>query len=1040
MLGISRRAPQWLAAPLSTIQLQLRAGHTGVSLERHGRKRQEKAYKPDWRPQTDAHRNVTVTPHCGARTVELNRTAASNALNYKLLRQIRRTLVELEENPAVQIIILKGSKEDLFSSGADFKALYHKAKNPATRDQALLYYREEYYLANLLATYSKPIVSCHHGVSLGSANSLAMNCAYRYGAHNSIVSFPETGLGLTPSAGSSYFLSRLGNGVGMYLGLTGAALCGDEAYWSGFTELYAPHNMLATDLPEHAGEIHSFPYWDQVMERDPIYQKNLSVLREARGHERYQFILQNMPPGSSKESLDDYVVDKAWYASFGQETAGSMIADSDDEGEEYEIPMDNNEKGDLFDFGAGPEVDGRDYHIDPLARDVQTKNLLGCTSAHYKALASGLLDEGPSEEAAARFAMVQRCFGGDVDQGDPVLTISAAPVRERRSRDAWIEQVRSRELSSTWEADFPVPISNIVTDVYVLHGIVPQESELNAITNAVRAAVPRSWPLGTIDDVHLDDLCHEFKVPDRRELYDVVQGAITLTTARVHNIPPGPLIDPEVLARRKQERDDSRQRLRHFDEDGDELSPRLALDPASMDIDDLFYYARGTEEDPHSIDSLKMLDPEEALSRIPIRVPVDDNYDPLQENSLAAAAERAEEIQERVVRYMKRRGWKASRIEKAYTDHFTPTQRRSMQPADRWTEDFFDWFERLAPPKLDEGSLFPSDASKSSTPDFDHSRYTSRAYMAGEEPVESTGSALDDELTLQTIRHYGTWGASQEKQALLSADFDETDIDGSSSSGKIATPGQELALDDDDDEDDDDESLAAAYSKYAPLKRKEDVTRSSNKAQASSDTYNEIIRDPVALTAALGLPRQADVLSTSQQVAQAFKDEDVQDVAVSHPRSVEEIYRRLRAEDTPVARSTISALDTRSPLALKATHKLILDASTSRSREKCYKNEFRVLSRLMFRDDTLAALESYQQPTRSWAHADVESVSEKEVEELFAPVENATDLFVPLRGARQVTEAREEELEAWRQSLEQYYDSGEAHGVLGDVMKKRYTW
>ena len=35
-----------------------------------------------------------------------------------------------------------------------------------------------------------------------------------------------------------------------------------------------------------------------------------------------------------------------------------------------------------------------------------------------------------------------------------------------------------------------------------------KEDETAAIVNAVRAAVPRAWPLGTLDDARLEDLSH----------------------------------------------------------------------------------------------------------------------------------------------------------------------------------------------------------------------------------------------------------------------------------------------------------------------------------------------------------------------------------------------------------------------------------------------------------------------------------------------------------------------------------------------------
>ena len=52
-----------------------------------------------------------------------------------------------------------------------------------------------------------------HGLTLGSGVSVAANGQHVYAADNTVLAMPETSIGLTPSAGASYFLSRLNNGV-----------------------------------------------------------------------------------------------------------------------------------------------------------------------------------------------------------------------------------------------------------------------------------------------------------------------------------------------------------------------------------------------------------------------------------------------------------------------------------------------------------------------------------------------------------------------------------------------------------------------------------------------------------------------------------------------------------------------------------------------------------------------------------------------------------------------------------------------------------
>jgi enoyl-CoA hydratase/carnithine racemase len=52
-----------------------------------------------------------------------------------------------------------------------------------------------------------------HGLTLGSGFGVAANGQHVYSADNSLVALPETSIGLTPSSGLSFHLSRLKNGV-----------------------------------------------------------------------------------------------------------------------------------------------------------------------------------------------------------------------------------------------------------------------------------------------------------------------------------------------------------------------------------------------------------------------------------------------------------------------------------------------------------------------------------------------------------------------------------------------------------------------------------------------------------------------------------------------------------------------------------------------------------------------------------------------------------------------------------------------------------
>lgn len=82
--------------------------------------------------------------------------------------------------------------------------------------------------------------------SLGGACGLAMFAKFRVATERSTVSMPETSIGFFGASGSSYYLSRLRNNVGVYLGLTGARLRGFDLKRVGLATHFVESKKLKT--------------------------------------------------------------------------------------------------------------------------------------------------------------------------------------------------------------------------------------------------------------------------------------------------------------------------------------------------------------------------------------------------------------------------------------------------------------------------------------------------------------------------------------------------------------------------------------------------------------------------------------------------------------------------------------------------------------------------------------------------------------------------------------------------------------------------
>nr|XP_043626129.1 3-hydroxyisobutyryl-CoA hydrolase 1-like [Erigeron canadensis] len=192
--------------------------------------------------QREADQQVIFEEVSGARKVVLNRAKKLNTLNYEMLRRIYERVKVYENDPTIKLLILKANGK-VFCAGGDltsaytFEALGHWSFGAS-------YYRKEYCLDYVLATYKKPIVAILNGGVMGGGVGMSIHSTFRIVTENTIFAMPEAIIGLFPDVGASYFLSRLPGFFGEYLGLTGARLNGAEMVAFGLATHFVPSKNL----------------------------------------------------------------------------------------------------------------------------------------------------------------------------------------------------------------------------------------------------------------------------------------------------------------------------------------------------------------------------------------------------------------------------------------------------------------------------------------------------------------------------------------------------------------------------------------------------------------------------------------------------------------------------------------------------------------------------------------------------------------------------------------------------------------------------
>ena len=83
------------------------------------------------------------------------------------------------------------------------------------------------------------------GIDMGGGVGVSINGRHRVVTEATTFAMPETGIGLFPDVGGSYFLPRCPGRIGLYLGLTGARLKAADCLYAGLADAYVPADRLA---------------------------------------------------------------------------------------------------------------------------------------------------------------------------------------------------------------------------------------------------------------------------------------------------------------------------------------------------------------------------------------------------------------------------------------------------------------------------------------------------------------------------------------------------------------------------------------------------------------------------------------------------------------------------------------------------------------------------------------------------------------------------------------------------------------------------
>jgi enoyl-CoA hydratase len=222
--------------------------------------------------------------------ITMNRPKALNALTHEMSLALDRQLKAWDDDRKVETVAIVGAGDRAFCAGGDIRALYQSGpKGQLTRE----FYWNEYRMNRRIFRYAKPYVALMDGITMGGGVGVSAPGRYRVATEKTLLAMPETGIGLFPDVGASYYLSHMPGQLGVYLGLTGNRIQAADILYTGFATEFAP----SATIPEIATALESEDPDDVLtrlgapLDQVPPLQEHRKLIDRCFGHDTVEAIV-----------------------------------------------------------------------------------------------------------------------------------------------------------------------------------------------------------------------------------------------------------------------------------------------------------------------------------------------------------------------------------------------------------------------------------------------------------------------------------------------------------------------------------------------------------------------------------------------------------------------------------------------------------------------------------------------------------------------------------------------------------------------------
>lgn len=249
--------------------------------------------------------------------VILNRPSALNALNHEMISHLD-TLVS--QKPEQKVLWFNGSGEKAFCSGGDLKDLWTSKQSGDPEKLSLQdrFIRDEYTLDYKISTMNPIQISVFDGIVMGGGVGISIYSKFKLTTEKSLFAMPEAKIGFFTDVSSAFFMSRLKNNMGLYLGLTGQRLRAKEMVEVGLATHFVQRKNLAA-LKEEV-----FESVDQNSNEESVRKIIAKYSEEVNGEYKFMEMIKKLFRGDTLKQIYSNLENDIEFPEFSKETLKMM--------------------------------------------------------------------------------------------------------------------------------------------------------------------------------------------------------------------------------------------------------------------------------------------------------------------------------------------------------------------------------------------------------------------------------------------------------------------------------------------------------------------------------------------------------------------------------------------------------------------------------------------------------------------------------------------------------------------------------------------